>query len=74
MGAGTKVRNRSYPSYLDLFESGEFTRRLSHSLLMIQSCRLCPRRCSINRLDGEKGACGVGRHAIVSSVNVHFGE
>ncbi len=38
------------------------------------NCDLCPRRCRINRLKGEKGFCQTGRFAVVSSAFLHFGE
>lgn len=41
---------------------------------MLESCQLCPRRCKVNRLKDEKGFCGIGRFAKVSSAFAHFGE
>jgi len=35
---------------------------------------LCPRRCGVNRRDGETGVCRTGRQAVVSSAHPHFGE
>jgi len=35
---------------------------------------VCPRRCGVNRIRGEAGACALGRNPAVSSVNLHFGE
>jgi len=40
----------------------------------MESCRLCPRECSVNRLGGETGYCRTGRMARVASFNAHFGE
>jgi len=40
----------------------------------MESCELCPRMCRINRLKDEKGFCGTGLKAIVSSASPHFGE
>lgn len=64
----------TYPGYLALFESGEFDRRAARTLSILESCRLCPRECSINRLENDTGACGIGRRAAVSSAHPHFGE
>ena len=50
---------------------GDRARRLHESLA---SCELCPRRCRVNRLDGETGFCGIGAEALVSSAWPHFGE
>ncbi len=41
---------------------------------IMESCKLCPRMCKVNRLNGEKGFCGIGAKAIISSVCPHFGE
>ena len=35
---------------------------------------LCPRRCEVNRSEGEIGFCGIGDMPAVSSVGPHFGE
>ncbi|HUT35307.1 MAG TPA: radical SAM protein [Planctomycetota bacterium] len=40
----------------------------------LASCDICPRRCRVNRLEGETGFCGVGAEALVSSAGPHFGE
>jgi putative pyruvate formate lyase activating enzyme len=41
---------------------------------IMESCELCPRKCKVNRLNGEKGFCGTGAKASVSSAGPHFGE
>ena len=41
---------------------------------IMESCELCPRMCRVNRLNEEKGLCGVGSKAVVSSACPHFGE
>lgn len=41
---------------------------------LMESCQLCPRRCGVNRLEDERGYCGVGRDAVVASLGPHFGE
>jgi putative pyruvate formate lyase activating enzyme len=40
----------------------------------LSDCHVCPRECGVNRLRGEKGACGVGADAVVASRGPHFGE
>lgn len=40
----------------------------------LESCRLCPRECGVNRLKGEKGFCGVDARLWVSSYGPHYGE
>ncbi|MCP4254439.1 MAG: radical SAM protein, partial [Candidatus Scalindua sp.] len=41
---------------------------------LLDSCELCPRACNINRLNEEKGFCGTGAKAVVSSACPHYGE
>jgi putative pyruvate formate lyase activating enzyme len=62
------------PCYLALHESGELARRVSAARELLASCRLCPRECGVDRLEGDKGFCGGGTEALVGSVNAHFGE
>ena len=62
------------PSYAALHESGELAGRIKSALAGLESCRSCPRRCGVNRLNGETGFCGTGRLAVVASFNPHFGE
>ncbi len=40
---------------------------------MLHACRLCERRCGIDRTLGKKGECGVGQTKI-ASLFLHFGE
>jgi putative pyruvate formate lyase activating enzyme len=62
------------PSYIKLHESGRLSERVEQSLELLSPCRLCPRECGIDRLEGEKGFCSTGRRAKVASFNPHFGE
>ncbi|MDL2229689.1 radical SAM protein [Treponema sp. OttesenSCG-928-L16] len=38
------------------------------------SCKLCPRRCGVNRLEGEKGFCGESAELRIASASIHRGE
>jgi putative pyruvate formate lyase activating enzyme len=62
------------PSYIKLYRSGELQKRIESAVQILENCELCPRRCGVNRLQGEKGYCGTGRKARVASYNAHFGE
>jgi putative pyruvate formate lyase activating enzyme len=62
------------PSYLKLYRSGELSARTEKALSILESCRLCPRACGVNRLQGETGFCNTGRKAKVASFHAHFGE
>ncbi|MFQ5678773.1 MAG: radical SAM protein [Gemmatimonadota bacterium] len=63
----------SYPAYLGL-GTKELRARAARGVAGLADCRLCPRDCGVDRLDGKWAACKTGRHAIVSSYFPHFGE
>ena len=69
-----RVRERSAPAYLSLFESGELRRRAETAVASLEVCRVCPRDCEVNRLKDERAVCKTGRYAIVGSYFPHFGE
>jgi putative pyruvate formate lyase activating enzyme len=63
------------PSYLALHRAGELARRAEAALeLLGRPCRVCPRRCRVDRLADERSVCHVGRRAIVASAFPHHGE
>jgi putative pyruvate formate lyase activating enzyme len=62
------------PSYIRLHETGELTQRIDAVWAILKDCTLCPRHCHVNRLEGEKGVCRVGKLPMVSSFGPHFGE
>ncbi len=62
------------PSYLDLHEKGILEDRAAEAQSRLESCRLCPRECKVNRQADQKGFCRTGRRAVVSSCSPHFGE
>jgi len=65
----------TWPAYLELLRKGELSRRAEESLELLASpCRVCPRRCRVNRLRDERGLCRSGRRAWVASAFPHFGE
>lgn len=41
---------------------------------MLEQCRICPRMCGVNRLEGESGVCRTGLEVRVASFSPHFGE
>jgi len=41
---------------------------------MTNPCTLCPRKCKVNRSEGQIGFCGIADMPVVSSVGPHFGE
>lgn len=67
--------SRSFePAYLKTHASGQLQAKAQQARQLLQACRVCPRRCGVNRLQDQLGVCGVGRRAQVASVFPHFGE
>jgi putative pyruvate formate lyase activating enzyme len=62
------------PSYIRLFENGELQQRVEALKEILKECRLCPRECGVNRLNGKVGVCQAGIELKVSSAFPHFGE
>lgn len=60
--------------YLKLREKGELAARIRELKRLLLECRLCARRCGINRLAGETGYCGAGLDPEVASSCLHRGE
>jgi putative pyruvate formate lyase activating enzyme len=60
--------------YIALHEKKELGRRIKALGEILTRCRLCPRVCHVNRLEGEKGYCRAGLDAMISSAFPHFGE
>ena len=49
-------------------------KRIDAAYRLLSSCRLCPRRCEVDRTKGEVGYCKSGLDVRISSSNLHFGE
>lgn len=64
----------SFPSYRGLHQSGELAKRGRRLHEILQECKLCGRRCGVNRLEGKTGVCRAGEELMVASVFPHFGE
>jgi len=62
------------PAYQALYQSGELESRVETARAILRRCQLCPRRCKVNRLDGETDKCRTAAQAVVSSYGPHFGE
>ncbi len=61
------------PAYLRLGLE-ELRSRAAAAVGSLESCRVCPRDCDVNRLRGKWAACKTGRHAVVTSAFPHLGE
>jgi len=64
----------SWPTYLELYQAGEIERRAQAAERLLEACRVCPRECLAQRLQGKTGVCGVADRALVSGYGPHFGE
>jgi len=64
----------TYPAYVALARTGALKRRAEEVLASLGRCRVCPRRCDVDRLGGERGVCRTGRFAAVASYFAHQGE
>jgi putative pyruvate formate lyase activating enzyme len=62
------------PAYVKLEEEGKFAERIEQAYAILEECRLCPRRCGVNRLNGERGFCRSPENVMVYSHNAHYGE
>jgi len=62
-----------YPRYLNLSEK-ELDLRIKKANKLLESCRVCPRKCGANRAKNEKGYCCLGSKAVVFSFSPGFGE
>ena len=62
------------PAYLSLHHSGQLRTRVAQAQALLRACTLCPRRCGVNRLEGERGVCRGGARAKISGAGAHFGE
>jgi putative pyruvate formate lyase activating enzyme len=60
--------------YIKLEVEGKFAERIEQAFAILEECRLCPRRCGVNRLSGQKGFCRAPEKAMVYSYSPHFGE
>ena len=64
----------SIPAYVHLHQRGELENRSRLLREFLKECRLCPRECRVNRLEGELGYCKARGELRISSAFPHFGE
>ncbi len=62
-----------HPSYLRLSKK-DLIKRIKKLFRILKNCEICPRKCQVNRLKGEKGFCKLGEAPMVSAFHPHFGE
>jgi putative pyruvate formate lyase activating enzyme len=73
-----KIVHNTYSNVTDSMKNDKYKKTLKEAINItykrMESCELCPRRCGVNRLNDEKGFCGIGAKAVVSSSGPHYGE
>jgi putative pyruvate formate lyase activating enzyme len=58
-----------------MISDAELQQRIEAAYSLLESCRVCPRECGVNRLKNDKlGFCRSGLNPIVSSASAHHGE
>ncbi len=72
-GMSERKPEQFMPAYLKLSKR-EFEQKIKAGFELLSPCRLCPRKCEKDRLQGEKGICQAGAQPEVSSYNLHQGE
>ncbi|MDD5116043.1 MAG: radical SAM protein [Candidatus Omnitrophica bacterium] len=63
-----------YPSYLGASRNGKLKEVAGRLFDSLGSCEICPRRCKVNRLEGNTGFCKTARLPKVYSFMSHHGE
>ncbi len=59
---------------LEKISAKELEKKTEAAFELVSPCRLCPRKCKIERAKGEKGYCKAGMLPMVASYHAHFGE
>ena len=72
--ASAQTEHQGYPGYSRLEKEGKLAERVQEAYAFFEECRLCPRECGVNRLDGEKGFCKAPMNVMVYTAQPHFGE
>jgi putative pyruvate formate lyase activating enzyme len=72
--AKEKEKESWLPAYYGLEKEGTLDLKVEEAYTIFENCVLCPRRCGVNRLKGEKGFCRAPAGPVVFSSHPHFGE
>ena len=74
-GASVNTDSSFEPAYLELHQTGELKERSEELWAFMESCRLCPRRCGVNRHRRMRGVCRApGTELVIAASHPHFGE
>ncbi|MDI7258722.1 MAG: radical SAM protein [Thermodesulfobacteriota bacterium] len=72
--AKQKKDDRWVPAYEKLEREGLLAQRIKQAYALFENCKICPRRCGVNRQKGEKGFCRSPLKPVVFGSHPHFGE
>ena len=72
--AARKKEEPWVPAYARLEGEGKLAQRIEEAYSIFEQCALCPRRCGVNRLKGEKGFCRAPANLVIYSAQPHYGE
>jgi putative pyruvate formate lyase activating enzyme len=72
--AGIRREIEWIPAYERLEREGKLAQRVKQAYAIFENCQLCPRKCGVNRLKGEKGFCRAPAKPVIFSYHPHFGE
>jgi putative pyruvate formate lyase activating enzyme len=70
----TRSRSEWEPPYLELHRNGILKQRGEELWEVMEECQLCPRRCGVNKLKGERGFCNANARLEISAFAPHHGE
>lgn len=73
-GAAQPNERRWLPGYGKLENEGKLAQRIDEAYAIFEECRLCPRQCGVNRMNGERGFCKAPSNVMIYSAQPHFGE
>lgn len=62
------------PSYILAYLNGNLKRYIEKLWNILSRCRLCPRLCNVDRIDGKKGGCGADAQLKIYTYMLHTGE
>ncbi|MFO7706852.1 MAG: radical SAM protein [Desulfobacterales bacterium] len=62
------------PAACTYLMDADWEQRIAELNRIARRCRLCPRRCGIDRIAGETGFCGAPAGLVLSSIFPHHGE
>lgn len=62
------------PLFIEAYKSSKLQSAADKMLSMLSSCKICPRKCGVNRLSGQVGFCKTSLKPKVYSYFPHHGE